>query len=66
MPGRRPRPMHVFEIRLREFRPSASLLFVTTRKSSDEAIEQARRLLERYPEFLFAEVWNGMVLVQEI
>lgn len=66
MPDPRSRPMHVFEIRLREFQPSASLLFVTTRKSSAEAIEQARRLLERHPEFLFAEVWNGMELVQEI
>jgi hypothetical protein len=56
----------VFEIRLREFRPSCSLLFVTSRKTSDEAVEYARRLLERHPEFHIAEVWNGMQLVREI
>ena len=58
--------MDVFEIRLRESRPAASLLFVTTRKTSDEAVEQARRLLERHPEFQIAEVWNGMKLLREV
>ena len=58
--------MDVFEIRLRDTRPSSSLLFVTTRKTSDEAIEQAKSLLERHPEFFVAEIWNGMKLVREI
>jgi hypothetical protein len=58
--------MEIFEIRLREARPSSSLLFVTMRKNSDEAVEHARRLLERHPEFDAAEVWYGMKLVREV
>jgi len=55
-----------FEIRLKEERPAASLLFVTARSSDVEAVEQARRLLERHPEYDTAEIWNGMKMIRQI
>jgi hypothetical protein len=58
--------MTTFEIRLKEDRPKASLLFVTARSSAAEAVEQARRLLERHPEYESAEIWNGMKMVRQI
>ena len=67
----RPRPcspqtMQTFEIRLREARPTVSLLFVTSRETDAEAVEQARKLLERHPEFDVAEIWRGMKLLRQI
>jgi hypothetical protein len=58
--------MITFEIRLKEDRPKSSLLFVTARSSDAEAVEQARRLLERHPEYETAEIWNGMKMVRQI
>jgi hypothetical protein len=58
--------MTTFEIRLREDRPSQSLLFVTARETDGEAVEHARRLLERHPEYRMAEIWSGMKLVRQI
>src|SRR3954462_2435505 len=58
--------MITFEIRLKEDRPKSSLLFVTARSSDAEAVEQARRLLERHPEYETAEIWNGMKMIRQI
>ena len=58
--------MKTFEIRLRDNRPAASLLFVTLRETHAEAEEQARRLLERHPEFEIAEIWSGMTLLRQV
>lgn len=66
MPAPKAGPLQIFEIRLRELQPSASLLFVARRRSSDEAVEHARMLLERHPEFHIAEIWQGVELVREI
>jgi hypothetical protein len=40
-----------FEIRLVDQRPRASLLFVSSHESDTEAVQYARRLLDRHPEF---------------
>jgi hypothetical protein len=58
--------MQTFEIRLRDVRPAASLLFVTSRNSDAEAVEHARQLLERHPEYPIAEIWHGMKLLRQI
>ena len=64
MRGRR--LMQKFEIRLVEQRPHSSLLFVTSRENDSEAVQYARLLLERHPEFDVAEVWKGMKMVRQI
>ena len=58
--------MHTFEIRLRDIRPTPSLLFVATRATDLEAVEHARLLLERHPEYCVAEIWQGMKLLRQI
>jgi cytochrome P450 len=58
--------MHTFEIRLRDIRPAACLLFVASRETDAEAIEHARLLLERHPEYPVAEIWQGMKLLRQI
>lgn len=58
--------MVTFEIRLRDTQPASSLLFVALRETDAEAVEQARRLLERHPEYPVAEIWRGMKLLRQI
>jgi hypothetical protein len=58
--------MENFEIRLRETGPALALLFVAARESDTEAVEYARRLLARHPEYDIAEIWNGMKLIRQI
>lgn len=58
--------METFEIRLVDGRPHKWLLFATASESDTEAVQQARRLLERHPEFYSAEIWKGMKMVRQI
>jgi hypothetical protein len=58
--------MLTFEIRLRDIRPAACLLFVASRDTDAEAVEHARELLERHPEYPIAEIWQGMKLLRQI
>lgn len=58
--------VQTFEIRLREVRPDASLLFVARRETDEEAVDHARRLLARHPEFHLAEVWRERKLLRQI
>ena len=58
--------MQTFEIRLRDIRPAPSLLFVASRDTDAEAVEHARLLLERHPEYPIAEIWHGMKLLRQI
>ena len=58
--------MQTFEIRLVDGQPQKWLLFATARETDSEAVQYARLLLERYPDFLSAEVWKGMKMVQQI
>jgi hypothetical protein len=58
--------MPAFEIRLRDACPAHSLLFVASRNTDAEAVEHARRLLERHPEYPIAEIWQGMKLLRQI
>ena len=58
--------MQTFEIRLVDGQPRRWLLFATARETDTEAVQYARHLLERYPDFLGAEVWKGMKMVQQI
>jgi len=58
--------METFEIRLVDGRPHKWLLFATASETDSEAVQYARRLLERHPEFNVAEIWKGMKLVRQI
>ena len=58
--------MERFEIRLVDQQPRASLLFVSSHESDVEAVQHARRLLDRHPEFYVAEIWKGMKMVRQI
>jgi len=58
--------METFEIRLVDGRPHKWLLFATAGENDSEAIQYARRLLERHPEFHTAEIWKGMKMVRQI
>jgi hypothetical protein len=55
----------LYEIRLVES-PARSLIFATGRTTEQEALDFARRLLERHPEHSFAEVWHGMKLLRRV
>lgn len=59
-------PMESFEIRLVDGRPQKWMLFATLRETDTEAVQYARHLLDRYPDFLGAEVWKGMKMVWQI
>jgi len=66
-----PAPLHgflmeTFEIRLVDGRPHKWLLFMTARETDTEAVQYARLLLERHPEFYSAEIWKGMKMVRQI
>jgi hypothetical protein len=58
--------MPMFEIRLREIQPPASLIFATVRETDGDAAEYARTLLKRFPEFEFAEIWDGMRMLRQV
>lgn len=58
--------MTTFEIYLRECDPAQSLIVVTARGSDGEAMAYAQSLLERYPEYYLAEVWQGMTRVGQV
>ena len=58
--------METFEIRLVDGRPHKWLLFATATENASDAVQFARRLLERHPEFHVAEIWKGMKLVRQI
>ena len=55
----------LYEIRL-VASPTRSLVFATALASEQQALEFARRLLERHPEHFFAEVWRGMNLLRRV
>jgi len=58
--------METFEIRLVDGQPRNWLLFATVSETDTEAVQHARRLLERHPEFYGAEIWKGMKMVRQI
>jgi hypothetical protein len=58
--------METFEIRLVDGRPHTWLLFAMPSETDLEAVQYARRLLERHPEFHTAEIWKGMKMVRQI
>jgi hypothetical protein len=58
--------MTTFEIHLRECDPAQSLIVVTARDSDSEALAYAEALLERYPEYYLAEVWQGMKRIGQV
>jgi hypothetical protein len=58
--------METFEIRLVDGRPHKWLLFAAATENDLEAVQFARRLLERHPEFYAAEIWKGMKMVRQI
>jgi hypothetical protein len=55
----------LYEIRLVES-ANGSLVFAAAKASEREALELARRLLERHPEHDCAEVWRGMTLFMRV
>jgi len=59
-------PMTTFEIRLVDGRPQKWMLFATLRETDSEAVQYARYLLDRHPDFLGAEIWKGMKMVRQI
>jgi hypothetical protein len=65
-PFDRGRAMTTFEIYLRECDPAQSLIVVTARDSDSEALAYAEALLERYPEYYMAEVWQGMKRIGQV
>jgi hypothetical protein len=46
--------------------PNKHLLFAGAFASEDQALEHARRLLNRHKEMDYAEVWRGMKLVRQV
>ena len=65
-PSQPGRLVHTFEIRLCDVPPAPSLLFVALRETDAEAVEHARLLLERHPQYSIAEIWHGMKLLRQI
>lgn len=59
-------PMQSFEIRLVDGRPQKWMLFATLRETDTEAVQYARHLLDRHPDFHAAEIWKGMKMVRQI
>lgn len=46
--------------------PGSQLIFVTAKRSDDDAAEHARMLMCRHPSYLKGEVWKGMKLVRRV
>jgi hypothetical protein len=46
--------------------PGSQLIFVTSKSCDDEAVEHARKLMDRHPSYMRAEVWQGMKIVRRV